>query len=77
MPIGSHEWRCIGAVTFPSGVPVFTEDLTNPSKAAIAGLYPLTFDNNYVYIGRTTNLRRPFGTSQTHVYFDENVHEVH
>lgn len=60
MPIAPEEWRCLGTVTFHNGKPVFPEDPTNPSKAVVPGIYRLTFDNEYIYIGQTKRMRERF-----------------
>src|SRR2546425_9953282 len=77
LPIAPEKWRCLGCVTFTKGKPLFPEDPTNPSKAKVPGIYRLTFDNGYIYIGQTGRLRGRFGDYRTPTEGNEHEHVMH
>lgn len=77
----ADEWYSLGAVKISEGVPEFPS-LPNfpaesiPTTKVVPGVYRLTFDNGYIYIGKAKNLRLRFGNYRKPTSGTEQEHVI-
>ncbi len=77
MSIGPAEWCSLGSITIDSeNKPQFPRDLLT-FATKIPGNYRLTFNNGYLYIGKTKDLRRRLGDYRTPTLGTEQEHVLH
>lgn len=72
-------WRKYGdgIVTVAQGAPLFPKEPKDPNKPKVPGIYRLTLNNGYTYIGKAGDLPLRFGNYRKPTQGTEQEHIVH